>query len=90
MGLPLFAKDVKAVIDGLMVLAVASIKKNRSFEIEGWLIFLQKVKPASPARKEVHSLTDQAQVFKAKPASKTARVLPMLKLKSAVPRFRLV
>ena len=43
-----------------------------------------KKKPATPARKGVNPFTKEPCVFKAKPASKTVRVLAMKKLKDAV------
>merc|ERR1712046_254786 len=77
-------KDVKAVVDGLMGLAAAELKKNGSFKVAGMLNLKLKVKPASPARKGVNPFTKEPCVFKARPASKTVRALPMKKLKTMV------
>ena len=43
-----------------------------------------KKKPAKAARKGVNPFTTEPCVFKAKPASKTVRILPMKKSKEAV------
>ena len=43
-----------------------------------------KKKPARPARKGVNPFTKEPCVFKAKPASKTVRALPMKKFKELV------
>merc|ERR1712025_972062 len=74
-------KDVKAAVEGLMGLAAAQIKKNGSFKLAGMLNLKLKVKPAAPARKGVNPFTKEPCVFKARPASKTVRALPMKKLK---------
>merc|ERR1712146_41910 len=76
------SKDVKAVMEGLMTLAAEELKKNGSFKLAGAL--KMKKKPAQPARKGVNPFTKEPCVFKAKPASKTVRALPMKKLKEMV------
>merc|ERR1719487_462278 len=77
-------KEVKAAVEGILGLAAAQIKKNGSFKVAGMLNLKLKVKPATPARKGVHPFTKEPHTFKAKPASKTVRVLPMKKLKDMV------
>merc|ERR1719456_2073692 len=77
-------KDVKAAVEGLLGLAAAQLKKNGSFKVAGMLNLKLKVKPAAPARKGVNPFTKEPCVFKAKPASKTVRALPMKKLKEMV------
>merc|ERR1719158_1931331 len=77
-------KDVKAAVEGLLGLAAAQIKKNGSFKVGGYLNLKLKVKPAAPARKGVNPFTKEPCVFKARPASKTVRALPMKKLKELV------
>merc|ERR1712209_312778 len=59
-------------------------KKHGSFKLAGMLALKLKKKPATPARKGVNPFTKEPCVFKAKPASKTVRVLAMKKLKDAV------
>merc|ERR1719183_2302597 len=75
------AKDAKAVVDALMAVAVSEIKKSGSFKLAGMLNMKLKNKPATKARKGVNPFTKEPCVFKAKPASKTVRVLPIKKLK---------
>merc|ERR1711990_1166883 len=77
-------KDVKAAVEGLLVLGAAQLKKTGSFKVAGMLNLKLKVKPAAPARKGVNPFTKEPCVFKARPASKTVRALPMKKLKTMV------
>merc|ERR1712048_1155180 len=77
-------KQVKAVVDGLMEVAAAELKKNGTFKLGGCLNLKLKKKPATPARKGVNPFTKEPCVFKAKPASKTVRALAMKKLKEMV------
>merc|ERR1719324_279511 len=74
-------KDVRGVVEAYMGVAVAQVKKTGSFKIAGMLNMKLKNKPATRARKGVNPFTKEPCVFKAKPASKTVRVLPMKKLK---------
>lgn len=77
-------KQVKAVITSYMELAASQLKKNGKFKVAGLLNMKLKKKPATPARKGVNPFTKEPCVFKAKPASKTVRALPMKKLKEMV------
>merc|ERR1719389_1442000 len=77
-------KDVKGAVEGLLTLAAAELKKAGSFKIGAVLNLKLKSKPATPARKGVNPFTKEPCVFKAKPASKTVRALPMKKLKVLV------
>merc|ERR1711862_960828 len=77
-------KDVKAAVEGLLGVAADQLKKNGSFKVGGVLNLKLKKKPATPARKCVNPFTKEPCVFKAKPASKTVRVLPMKKFKEMV------
>merc|ERR1712216_431947 len=78
------SKDVKAVIEGIVSVAAAELKKAGQFKLAGALNMKLKKKPAQPARKGVNPFTKEPCVFKAKPASKTVRALPMKKLKEMV------
>merc|ERR1711993_125569 len=77
-------KDVKAAVEGLLGVAADQLKKNGSFKLGGVLNLKLKKKPATPARKGINPFTKEPCVFKAKPASKTVRVLPMKKFKLMV------
>merc|ERR1711988_1922180 len=78
------SKDVKAVMEGMIEIAAEQIKKNGSFKLAGALNLKLKKKPARAARKGVNPFTKEPCVFKAKPASKTVRALPMKKLKAMI------
>ena len=78
------AKDVKGVVEGIVAVAAGELKKNGSFKLAGALNLKLKKKPATPARKGVNPFTKEPCVFKAKPASKTVRALPMKKFKEMV------
>merc|ERR1712013_234608 len=73
-------KQVKGVVEGIMGVASEQLKKNGAFKFAGMLNMKLKKKPATPARKGVNPFTKEPCVFKAKPASKTVRVLAMKKL----------
>merc|ERR1719388_751805 len=75
------AKVVKGVVANYIELAADQLKKNGSFKIAGAMNLKLKKKDAQPARKGVNPFTKEPCVFKAKPASKTVRALPMKKLK---------
>merc|ERR1711981_1082464 len=78
------AKDVKAVVEGIVTVAADQLKKNGSFKFAGALNLKLKKKSARPARKGVNPFTKEPCVFKAKPASKTVKVYAMKKLKEAI------
>jgi len=77
-------KQVKSVVTSYLELAAGELKKNGKFKLGGLLNMKLKKKPAVAARKGVNPFTKEPCVFKAKPASKTVRVLPMKKLKEMV------
>jgi len=77
-------KQVKAVVTQYVELAAAELKKNGKFKLGGVLNMKLKNKAASPARKGVNPFTKEPCVFKAKPASKKVRVLPLSKFKKMV------
>merc|ERR1711912_110010 len=75
------AKVVKGVVANYIELAADQLKKNGTFKIAGAMNLKLKKKDAKPARKGVNPFTKEPCVFKAKPASKTVKALPMKKLK---------
>merc|ERR1719439_334747 len=77
-------KNVKAVLTTYLELAASELKKNGKFKLGGVLNMKLKKKPAVAARKGVNPFTKEPCVFKAKPASKTVKVLPMKKFKEMV------
>ena len=78
------SKDVKAVVEGIVTVAADQLNKHGSFKLAGALNLKLKKKPARPARKGINPFTKEPCVFKAKPASKTVRALPMKKLKEMI------
>merc|ERR1719436_1468677 len=77
-------KDVKGALEAYVGVAAEQIKKNGSFKLCGALNLKLKKTPAKPARKGVNPFTKEPCVFKAKPASKTVRALPLKKLKELI------
>merc|ERR1712169_93146 len=77
-------KDVKAVLEGIIEVAAQELKKNGRFKLAGALNLKLKKKKARKARRGVNPFTKEPCVFKAKPASKTVRALPMKKLKEMI------
>merc|ERR1712187_22407 len=77
-------KDVKGAMEGVMGVAAAQLKKVGSFKLAGALNLKLKQKPATPARKGINPFTKEPCVFKAKPASKTVKALPLKKMKTLV------
>merc|ERR1712070_591676 len=77
-------KDVKSAVEGILALAAEQIKKSGSFKLAGMLNLKLKVRPATKAKKGVNPFTKEPCVFRAKPASKTVRAIPMKKLKEMI------
>merc|ERR1712046_448972 len=77
-------KDVKGAVEAMVGVAAVQLKKAGSFKFAGALNLKLKQKPATPARKGVNPFTKEPCVFKAKPASKTVRALPLKKMKELV------
>merc|ERR1711904_486783 len=77
-------KDVKGIVDAMMGVAAEQVKKSGSFKLAGMLNMKLKSKPATKARKGINPFTKEPCVFKAKPASKTVRCLPLKKLKESL------
>merc|ERR1740117_2504997 len=78
------AKQAKGVVEALMAVTCAEIKKNGSFKFAGMLNLKLKKKPATAAKKGINPFTKEPCVFKAKAASKTIRALALKKLKLAL------
>eukprot|EP00928_Gymnodinium_smaydae_P007286 TRINITY_DN1263_c0_g1_i5.p1 TRINITY_DN1263_c0_g1~~TRINITY_DN1263_c0_g1_i5.p1 ORF type:complete len:115 (-),score=43.96 TRINITY_DN1263_c0_g1_i5:57-401(-) len=78
------SKDVKTIMEGYFDLCASELKKNGVFNVCQMLKLKLKKKPATPARKGVNPFTKEPCVFKAKPASKAVKALPLRKLKDAV------
>ena len=77
-------KQVKAVLESLIEVGHKELKKNSIFTLPGFAKFKVVKKPATKAREGVNPFTGEKMTFKAKPASKKVRVLPLKNLKAMV------
>ncbi len=77
-------KQVGGVFESLNTVIKKSLKGNGLFTMPGLLKMKVVKKPATPERKGVNPFTKEEMVFKAKPASKKVRVLPLKSLKDFV------
>jgi nucleoid DNA-binding protein len=76
-------QQVAAVFDSLSEIIAAHLKKGspEKFILPGLLKIMVKNIPAKPARNGVNPFTKEPMKFKAKPASKKVKVLPLKMLK---------
>lgn len=79
-------KDVIAVLDSLNSLIAKNLKPRGAgmFNLPGLLKIKVVKKPATKARKGINPFTGEETVFKAKPARKAVKVLPLKGLKDMV------
>merc|ERR1719433_760136 len=77
-------RDVKGALEAYVGVAADRSRRNGSFKLCGALNLKLKKTPAKPARKGVNPFTKEPCVFKAKPASKTVRALPLKKFKEMI------
>ena len=77
-------KDVKAVIESLAAIGYKELNKSGAFVVPGFAKFVVVKKPATKERSGINPFTKEQMIFKAKPASKKVRVLPLKSLKALV------
>jgi nucleoid DNA-binding protein len=77
-------KQVGSVFDSLGVVIKKSLRGNGLFTMPGLLKMKVVKKPATKAREGVNPFTGEKMMFKAKPASKKVRVMPLKSLKAMV------
>jgi DNA-binding protein HU-beta len=77
-------KQVSAVFDSLNTVIRKSLKSNGLFTLPGLAKMKVVKKPATKAREGVNPFTGEKMIFKAKPASKKVRVMPLKNLKGFV------
>ena len=77
-------KNVSAVFDSLSGMIKKSLRANGLFTMPGLAKMKVVKKPATKAREGVNPFTGEKMMFKAKPASKKARVMPLKNLKNMV------
>ena len=77
-------KQVGAVFDSLHGVIKKSLRGAGLFTLPGLAKLKVVKKPASKAREGVNPFTGEKMTFKAKPASKKVRILPLKNLKNFV------
>jgi nucleoid DNA-binding protein len=77
-------KEVAAVFESLGGVVRKSLRGPGLFTLPGLVKMKVVKKPASPAREGINPFTKEKMMFKAKPASKKVRVLPLKGLKGFV------
>jgi nucleoid DNA-binding protein len=77
-------RQVSAVFEALNGIVTKSLKSNGVVTLPGLAKMKVVKKPATKAREGVNPFTGEKMMFKAKPASKKVRILPVKALKDAV------
>jgi nucleoid DNA-binding protein len=77
-------KQLDAVFESLNGVIRKSLRGNGLFTFPGLMKLKVVAKPATKAREGVNPFTGEKMMFKAKPASKKVRVLPLKSLKAMV------
>jgi DNA-binding protein HU-beta len=77
-------KQVGGVFESMNAVIKKSLKGNGLFTIPGLLKLKVVKKPATKARDGINPFTGEKMTFKAKPASKKVRALPLKALKAMV------
>src|SRR5690606_11632204 len=77
-------KQVEAVFDSLSGVMRKSLRSSGLFTVPGLMKLKVVTKPAQKAREGVNPFTGEKMMFKAKPASKKVRVLPLKNLRAMV------
>lgn len=77
-------KQVAAVFESLNGIIRKSLRSHGMFTLPGLLKMKVVKKPATKAREGINPFTKEKMTFKAKPASKKVRVLPLKSLKALV------
>jgi DNA-binding protein HU-beta len=77
-------KQIGGVFDSLNSLIKKSLRSQGLFTLPGLLKMKVVKKPATKAREGVNPFTGEKMMFKAKPASKKVRAMPLKNLKSFV------
>ena len=77
-------RQVGAVFDSLGTVIKKSLKSHSMFTLPGLAKMKVVKKPATKAREGVNPFTGEKMTFKAKPASKKVRIMPLKSLKGMV------
>jgi DNA-binding protein HU-beta len=77
-------KQASSVLDSLSGCMRKSLRSNGQFTVPGLMKLKVIKKPATKEREGTNPFTGEKMTFKAKPASKKVRILPLKALKSMV------
>jgi len=77
-------KNVSSVFDALNGIIKKSLRANGLFTLPNLAKLKVVKKPATKAREGINPFTGEKMMFKAKPASKKVRVMPLKNLKGMV------
>ena len=77
-------KDVNALFDAVMDVAVGELKKGNEVTLPGIAKVKAVHKPEQPERPGINPFTKQPTVIKAKPASTAVKIRPVKAIKDAV------
>ena len=77
-------KDVKGILESIVTIGHAELKKNGLFVIPGLVRMTVIKKPATKARKGINPFTKEPTIFKAKPARKVIKARPVKAAKDAI------
>jgi len=77
-------KAVKGVLEDMVEVGHAELKKNGIFVVPGLVRMIVVKKPATKARKGINPFTKEPTVFKAKPARKVIKARPVKAAKDAI------
>ncbi|MFO7287075.1 MAG: HU family DNA-binding protein [Gammaproteobacteria bacterium] len=77
-------KQITAVFDSLNGVIRKSLRSHGLFTLPGLVKMKVVKKPATKAREGINPFTGEKMIFKAKPASKKVRILPLKNLKDMV------
>jgi DNA-binding protein HU-beta len=76
--------DIKGVLDALVDIGHAELKKTGAFLVHGFAKFVVVEKPATEAREGINPFTKEPMMFEAKHASKVVKARPVQAAKDAV------
>ena len=77
-------KDVKGILEAMVAIGHAELKKNGVFVVPGLVRMVVVKKPATKERKGINPFTGEPAIFKAKPARKVVKIRALSALKKAV------
>jgi DNA-binding protein HU-beta len=76
--------DIKGVLDALVDIGHAELRKTGAFLVHGFVKLVVVEKPATEARQGINPFTKEAMMFEAKAAKKVIRARPVKAVKDAV------